>query len=368
MMFAMKNKFLFLFPLILASLVGCNTQKKDTKDTKVFLSYGSRYDTEATALSDKQVEDKINNEESFLLALHPGAEEKVTCSCWKTFSYLIDEYVKDSDRIIYKIDVYKMEKYGLEAPENQDPGFAVFENGKLKKQYVYTVKNTPTYFTNKDALKGFLNDISVSPKMIYINDEQYQKMLFLKESFALSIVRKGCGDCNYVLPNIFDPFFKNNETNQNLYLLDIEDLDHYHKDTDEEKRVYQDYKDSLLLSDYEYDEDGNPILEEPINPLYGYSTGVVPTTFIYEDGKIIDGNVFFNDSVGVNEDGTYYISQSYFTSERVNNLKYTDVVLEGKTLGEDEIAKYGEFIYLPSASAAKYHTPILESFLNYYFK
>ena len=34
----------------------------------------------------------------------------------------------------------------------------------------------------------------------------------------------------------------------------------------------------------------------------------------------------------------------------------------------DEIAKYGEFVYLPSSSGARYHTPIMESFLNYYFK
>ena len=348
----MKRNYLFLLPIILISLSGCNNQKKDSK---VYLSYGSKYDTAATSLSDAQVEEKINNEESFLLALHPGAEEKVTCSCWRTFSYLIDEYVKDNDRIIYKIDVYKMEKYGIKAPENQDPGFAVFENGKLKKQYVYTTKNTPAYFTNKDALKDFLEDISDAPRMIYINDEQYKSKLFANESFAISIVRKGCGDCKYVLPNVIDPFFKNNEVKQNLYLLDIEDLDHYHRDTPEEQEIYQDYKDSLKLS-------------ESTNELYGYSTGVVPTTFIYEDGAIIDGNVFFNDSVGVKEDGTYYISETYYTTERVKNLKYTDVVLEGQTLSEDEIAKYGEYIYMPSTIAARFHTPIMESFLDYYFK
>ena len=348
----MKKNLLFLFAILSASLAGCNQTKQDSK---VYLSYGSRYDETATALTSALVEEKINNEESFLLALSPGAEESVTCSCWRTFSYLIDEYVKKNDRIIYKIDVYRMEKYGLKAPENQDPGFAIFENGKLKKQYIYTTKNTPTYFTNKDALSDFIDEISLAPKMIYINDAQYQEMIDNKNDFAMSVIRKGCSDCKYVLPNVIDPFFKQNTAKQNLYLLDIEDLDHYQRDTEEEKATYQAYKDSLKLS-------------ESTNALYGYTTGVVPTTFIYEKGEIVDGNVFFNDSVGTKEDGTYYISESYYTEERVKNLKYTDVVLEGQALTEDEIAKYGEFVYLPSSSGARYHTPILESFLNYYFK
>ena len=354
MIIDMKRKFLFVLTILGSTLTGCN-QGGNSSNSKVYLSYGSKYDTGATALTSASVEEKINNEESFLLALCPGAEENVTCSCWRTFSYLIDEYVKNNDRIIYKIDVYRMEKYGIKAPENQDPGFAIFENGKLKKQYIYTTKNTPTYFTNKDALKDFIDDISSMPRMIYINDEQYQAKLTNKENFAMSVVRKGCSDCKYVLPNVIDPYFKNNKVNKDLYLLDIEDLDHYHRDTDEEKATYQAYKDSLGLS-------------ESTNALYGYTTGVVPTTFIYENGKIVDGNVFFNDSVSQKEDGTYYISESYYTEERVKNLKYTNTVLEGKTLSEDEIAKYGEYVYLPSTSGAVYHTPIMNEFLNYYFK
>ena len=77
--------------------------------------------------------------------------------------------------------------------------------------------------------------------------------------------------------------------------------------------------------------------------------------------------MFFNDSVSKKEDGTFYISESYYSEERISNLKYTDVILKGKELKEDEVMDYNGFYYMPSTSSAVYHTPILESFLNYYF-
>ncbi|MBR0294957.1 MAG: hypothetical protein IJQ67_03530 [Bacilli bacterium] len=348
----MKNKLFVLFPFLLVSLSACNS---NGKDAKVKLSYGSRYDKGAIALTLNEFKTRIDNEESFLLALSPGNEDEVTCSCWRTFSSLVDEYVLNHDQIVYKIDVYKVESYGLKAPVNQDPGFAIFENGQLKKQYFYKTKDTPTYFLNKDAFASFVKTISIAPSMVYINDEQYLAMKDGRNDFSMSIVRKGCSDCSYVLPNVFDPFFKKNTAKQLLYLLDIEDLDHYHRSTEEEEKTYQAYKDSLLLS-------------EKHNSAYGYGTGVVPTTFIYRGGQIIDGNIFFNDEVGQKEDGTYYISKSYFSESRVTNLKYTTTILEGKELREDEIANYKGYIYLPSSSASVYHTPIIEDFLNYYFK
>ena len=347
----MIKKGLMLLPILLTSLMACQS---DNKSSKVKLSYGKTYDESATLLSVKELESRINNEESFLLAMSPGNEEDVTCSCWRTFSSIIDDYVKNNDRIVYKCDVYNAKKYGVEPPINQDPGFAIFENGKLKKQYVYTVKNTPTYFTNKDAFKEFVDDISIEPNMIYVDDEKYQEIIAKDEQSIVSIVRKGCSDCGYVLPNVFDPFFKENKIDNKLYLLDIEELDHYHTSSEEEKTAYQEYKDSIKLS-------------EKNNALYGYGNGVVPTTFVYKDGEAIDGNVFFNDEVEF-KDEKYYISNSYYTSERVKNLKYTDTVLMGKELKEEEIAKYNDFIYLPSSSASKYHTPILNEFLNYYYK
>ena len=355
-----KNIYLVLsLPLLL--LVSCQGSKGGSK---VKLSYGSLYDEGALLISEADFKEKIDGKESFIISLIPGEESDVSCGCYRTFSYVIDNFVKDTHFRAYKTNVYEISEYGVKTPANEDPGFAIFKDGKLFKQYRYSVSNTPTYFTNVDSFTSLINETCLDPNMFYINDEQYLSKLTNKEDFVMSIVRKGCGDCKYMLPNILDPFFKSKDRDVSLYLLDIEDLGHYKKKTDgdEQYRSYIEYKKSIGLG-------------PTYNPIFGYDTdpndenndeGVVPTTFVYEDGEIIDGEVFFNDSVSkVNDE--YVISTSYYTEERVANLNYTNTVLQNKKLGEDEVAVYGEFVYMPSSSASVYHTPILNEFLNYYF-
>ena len=357
----MKKK-ISLISLIILPLVSCGGGTKTI--TKTQLSYGSHYDTTATRLTASEVLAKTKNEESFLLALYKGEEKDITCSCWKTFSYIIDGYVKEHDEIVYKANILDLDdlaqkdkdnKLGLTVQSATDPSFAIFKNGKLVKQYFYSTKNTPTYFTNDDAFASFVSDNTIAPKMIYVDDEEYVALQRRNEETVISVVRKGCPDCGYMLPNVYDPFFKEEKTTKTMYLLDIEDLDHYHRATDDEKKAYQDYKDQILLSTAN-------------NKDYGYITGVVPTTFVFKNGEVIDGTVFFNDDVAKNDDGKYYISESYYSEERVSKLKYTNEILEGKILNEDELADYEGYKYLPSTSAAVYHTPIAKAFLNYYFK
>ena len=208
----MKKPLIPLLILLVSPLFACNSQKGAS--SKTYISYGSLYDQSATLISQTELDKKVANEESFLLAMSPGDEKDVHCSCWRTFSSIIDNFVKDHTPIVYKCSVWFAEKYGVTPPESEDPGFAVFENGKLKKQYVYTVKNTPTYFTNKDAFNSFINDITIAPKMIYIDDNQYQEKINENKRNIISYIRKGCSDCGYVLPNVFDPFFKKHDTAQ----------------------------------------------------------------------------------------------------------------------------------------------------------
>ena len=345
----MKNKVLVLtlLPLSLLTLVGCKKKTKSLDDYR--LSYGSLCDDEAQLLSQKEFKDKIDNKESFVIALIPGEEKTVTCTCWKTFSWVINNFCMSDERIIYKANVYHLTDYGVKAPTKEDPGLAIFIDGVLYQQFEYTVKDTKEYWHDVDSLRELISGYTSNPNMIYINDEQY-KQYQSNDRFVVSIIRNSCGDCKYVLPNVFDPYFKKHSVEDKLYLLDIQS--HHGEDT------YQKYKDSINLS-------------KENNPIYGYNDGVVPTTFVYEEGQIVDGSVFFNDKI-VKEDDKYIVKETYYSNFRKDGLHYlTGVktpILEGLELLEDEVVEYKGEYYWKSESSSKYHTPLLESFLKTYMK
>ena len=97
---------------------------------------------------------------------------------------------------------------------------------------------------------------------------------------------------------------------------------------------------------------------------------MVPTFQVYKSGQIVDACVYFNDSIAKDENNKWHIVNSYYTNERINNLKYTNTVLMGKELGEEEIKTNEQYNYSfwSQEFAAKEHNKILNSFLDYYVK
>ena len=107
------------------------------------------------------------------------------------------------------------------------------------------------------------------------------------------------------------------------------------------------------------------------NETFGYQNGVVPTIQFVKKGIIDGASVFFNDSVAKKDDGSFYISDSYYTEERLPNLKYLkgfnkQTVLKSMTLTEGVLANKNGGYYWSQDVASKYHRPILEAFFDYY--
>ena len=88
---------------------------------------------------------------------------------------------------------------------------------------------------------------------------------------------------------------------------------------------------------------------------------------IWKKGVLVDMNVYFNDTLTKDGDN-FRVTQSYYTPERVANLKYTDIVLLGTEVAASEVTMYGEYPSWNAEDARKYHKPILESFLDMYVK
>ena len=82
-------------------------------------------------------------------------------------------------------------------------------------------------------------------------------------------------------------------------------------------------------------------------------------------------NVYFNDAYA-QVDGQWKITRSYYTQERVQNLKYTNTVLQDMIIPNSDIMDVefnGNTYHIWSKEKARAaHQPILEAFLDYYVK
>ena len=112
-------------------------------------------------------------------------------------------------------------------------------------------------------------------------------------------------------------------------------------------------------------------LSEDGSKTFGYGKGVVPTLQFYLAGSLSDACVFFNDEVAQKEDGSYYISNSFYSEERLTSLKYLDnvenKVLKGMAIPEEDVVKTESgYMFWSQEKAASYHTPLLISFLDTY--
>ena len=97
----------------------------------------------------------------------------------------------------------------------------------------------------------------------------------------------------------------------------------------------------------------------------------MPTIHFYKKGVLSDASVFFNDEVSQKEDGTYYISDSFYSEERLTSLKYAEYidnnVLKGMEINkEDVVTTATGYTYWSQEKAAKYHAPLFQSFIECY--
>ena len=137
------------------------------------------------------------------------------------------------------------------------------------------------------------------------------------------------------------------------------DLSNSETASEEEKAQYQAIKDKYKLS-------------ASSNEKFGYLNGVVPTAHYYEKGELKGAAVYFNDVVTAREDGTVYISDSFYSPERMNYLTYL-VDYHDWCIAKDYDVTYevfhtidDEYFWIQEI-AARFYTPIWNKFFDYYF-
>lgn len=356
----MKLKKILFIPLFigLTSLTGCNNTTN-----KVELKYGQMIDNSITSIDYQSLKEKFLMKETFMVSVHAQG-----CACWSTFSSILRQYIEENHVKIYEISYDNLRNgagatndvFGLNIASGT-VSFAIVENGEFK--YNEISKKNNNIFKSYEQFKKFMDETVSLPKMFYISLNQVDELFKDEETSLLYFARSNCSDCNFIQSNVLENYNFNN----NMYILDCELLDIRQYDdngnlTSESALLWQEFKDNYYMSSKN-------------NPTYGYDTGYVPTLLLLKGNKdtgkptILSGSVYLNDEIGKNEQGRYYIKNSYYTEERLPSLSYINdsidhKVLKGLEIGSDGVIEYQGNYYWDKEYAKQYHDPLIKAFLD----
>ena len=359
----MKNKALLLIiaPLLFTSLTGCHK-----KADKIRLTYGTEMQVNSATLKELSNDELLvkarDEKEVFLLATYQG-EYSEDCLCWATFKDVISNYMNLNNRLIYIFNAQNqndaLKNLGIEKINQSTPYLYIFNGEKKLASFSYSNSKDKAIFEDRkaNAIKERINKVVDAPLMYYIHPEAVEQN---NEDLLVLFIRNGCGDCKYVLPNVIIPYVKSHKLEKGLRLVDLQDLYDLQNKEGTTGLPYDGMKDRLQLS-------------EESNATFGYGKGVVPTTHYYEQGELKDASIFFNDEVSQKEDGSFYISNSFYSEERLTSLHYTSnvetKVLKGMSLPSDDVVVTDKgYMFWSQEKAALYHTPLLTAFLDTYCK
>lgn len=349
----MKKILLSLIALLTLSCISCSPPVEKTRLT--YGSYIAQDDaTNGYMIDYESLNKRIQYDETMLVAIYPGVNS--TCGCWQSFKDTIERFVDEYHYKIYCLnyyDIYDRTDVPYDFIKFDDrPTFHIISN----KQIIYKLdyKDDDSPFHSHTVLKGVVDSYVNAPIMYEIDDASIDDKRN-EEKSRIFYLRSTCGDCNYVIPNVLIPYFNNKETNEKLYVYDLDPLRNDTTNPD----AYQNFKDNYGLSN-------------AINTQFGYGVGYIPTFQYLENGTIKSQCVYFNDTIGKREDGSYYIADSYYTNERLSSLEYLNEyegakVLKDINLNAEDVYDSLSYISFKQEKAASYHDPLLKAFLDYVF-
>lgn len=359
----MKNKFLLvpLVSLALVVLTGCTNKR-------AILTFGTYIDQSLETLKPIDTSDMLNkaySEETYLLATYQGKYSE-ECLCWSTFQNIIVNYMNTYHEKVYLFDTddYGDLQIDLKIEEYRDstPALYVFQGKEQLGKFSYKNSRDKVIFSDlkAEAMYERIHKIVREPIMFEVNDDYLSENINISNNTIAFFIRSGCPDCSYSLNNVIVPYINKEYIRKEILVFDLESYYRQSVISSTIDNQYQDIKDKYNLS-------------ESNNKTHGYGDGYVPTIQYYQRGVLKDASVFFNDEISQKEDGSYFVSKSFYSKNRLTSLSYCKNVgtnvLEGLILNEQDIAKTSSgYTYWLQEKAAVYHTPLLEAFLDYYCK
>ena len=332
----------------------------------VVLTYGTFIESSLQTLKEidsDELDNRLNKGETLLIAVYQGEYSK-DCACWSTFQNVIVNYINKYHEEVLLFNAQEqneaVRKYNIQKFNESTPALYIFKGYKQIASFVESKNQDKNIFNDKsaEAMHTRIHNYAIKPTMFYVDNNFLQKNLASKDEAILLFIRNACGDCKYLIPNALIPYITDNNNLKDIWLFDLQPYYDLQKSAADGSKPYDDIKNQYQLSE----NTGNG---------YGYQQGVVPTMQYYQKGELKDATVYFNDVVSKDDAGNYYISDSFYSEERLTSTKYDsnliNNVLKGMKLSENDIAltTSGNAYWLQE-KAADYHTPLLHSFLDYY--
>lgn len=354
----MKSKFYIWGMITLFSLVSCGGKT----ESKVSLYYKDDALTSISEFSDEESLKTalITKEENFILA---GYGE-VTCSCWQTFKHaVLNPFVSDTKIPVYAINMNLLSGNRLGLPANGDPVVALYEKGVIKYSLAYSTNSGDnSVFTDRDGFENWLDRYATRPQMTYISFDKLNTLLLGTTPFILNWSLSVCPDCKILDGEFMPEYLRKNSVSEKLpyYIIETAPI--------RANYVWADIKDMYGLTD-------------KYNETYGFSTGFVPTLqVISPDGTdhLANGNispiitdmlVYRNESIR-EENGRYYISDSYFNGVRATKYAGDYVSLIDTELDSTQVYQNSDTgaWYLKAGERVDIQNIYAEKFFNHYWK
>lgn len=282
----------FLFLILIIS--GCKCSKDDEKAA---LGVGDMTATTYKTISMSELNAKIEDEDSFVLYVYSP-----TCGGCAMFKPVLENVIQDKHLIVYAIQFNQIESGHELKSIRYTPSLVVYNKGEI------IVNTNPAenedYFKNNTGLISFFDKYTYMPTMYYISKDQLISKIDNDENFIIYYSRNDCGDCAYLYNNYLKEFLYNNPQTKKIYVVETNTEGIRLKDGEYNAEQWQAFKDDFGLS-------------EANNTTFGYGVGYVPTIQYYNNGRIADMLVYFNDDMSyvTNEDGstTITINGSYYS-------------------------------------------------------
>ena len=340
----MKKLVKILVPfLVLSSTVLSGCKKKEVSDNRVLLDFGNVHASETTEINIEKLNELVKAKENFLFVVSTN-----TCGCWNEFRPNLERYIADNKLICYRMDYNQIKDvagpgYELYHLSTSTTTFAIFENGKVKTTLCTSDDSKVMYDEKKFA--QYMDENIRLPGCYFITKNDYTSIKDSGKGAVIYFERTACGDCTALNPGLLRSYVSNRTMEHKIYVLNCQE--YWRASTAEDYQTYVNAKNDLGISN--------------VNNPYGFDAGVFPFFTLIENGAYASGAVVYNDSV----DSNLVVSNSYYTAERVANLQYTNTVIQGKQLSEEDVSRYGEYVMWNHDSADKVYEGILNSFLDY---
>ena len=350
----MKKLVKILVPfLVVSSAVLSGCKKKEVEDTRIQLDFGDVHTFETTEITIEKLNELVQAKENFLFVVSTN-----TCGCWNEFRPNLERYIVDNKLICYRVTYDQIKDvasaYELYLLSSSTTTFAIFENGKVKTTLCSSEDSKIMYDEKKFA--QYMNETVRLPGCYFITKSDYSSIKESGENATIYFERTKCGDCGALNPGLLRSYVKSHPNMKKLYVVDVQPY-WRSSSADDYTSTYLATKDELGLS--AVDKDGNP------NNPYGFGAGVFPFFSYIENCTYASGAVVYNDSV----DSNLVVAESYYTTERVANLQYTNTIVKGKQLTDDDVSRGSynghDYVIWNHDSADKVYEGILNSFLDY---